>query len=385
MNYTKIKLPYTLKKCILALGAQSKSGFCLAKGDVAYLSESGGDLADLENFKKFKKDVRTFKKRFNIKPNIIACDMHPEYTAAKDIDEFLENKSQRIVKVQHHKAHIASCIVDNGIKGDVIGVAFDGTGFGEDENIWGGEFFVGNIHNLKRAAHVKYMPMPGGEACVREPWRMAFSYLYNIYGRKFKNFKIGFVSKLDKDKTDILLQMLDKNINSPLCSSMGRLFDTVSALSGICRIAAHEGEAAVKLEKEIKLVQSSEFRAQRYRFNMDKDGDCYVVNADRVIKDIVKDIEKDVSKGVISLKFHEAICDMIKETCDVLRKKYKIKKVCFSGGVFQNRFLDRYVLIELEQAGFQVYMHKRIPCHDGGISVGQVMLAGQHQRVFICA
>jgi len=398
MNYTRIRLHLSIKTAVLALGAQSKSAFCFVKGNTAYLSDSGGDLSDLENFKKFERDIKGLQKKLKIKPRVIACDLHPEYVSTK--------YALRTTKIQHHEAHIASCIVDNNIKGKVIGIAFDGTGFGSDGNIWGGEFFVGGIKGLKRAAHLKYIPMPGGEASIKEPWRMAFSYLYDVYGKERdwprpegsalpRTFRprsaspggLGTSSDISSsvasppvaDRNDILKQMVDKKINSPLTSSMGRLFDGVSALIGVCGIAKYEGEAAIKLEKRISVQGSSRCRSKvqrKYQFKYAYENGIIIIDWESVIRGVVKDLKSGVKKPEISVKFHNTICDMIKETCNLLRKRYKIEKVCMSGGVFQNKYLSEHIKPILEKEGFGVYTHKNIPTHDGGIALGQAVLAG---------
>jgi hydrogenase maturation protein HypF len=368
MKHTQIALPYKIKNRVLALGAQSKAGFCFAEGNTAYLSESSGDLSDLENFEEFKKQIKIFQKKIKIKPEVIACDLHPEYISAKYAREWAKRGMLKVESVQHHEAHVASCIADNSVRGNVIGVAFDGTGFGLDGNIWGGEFFIGDVKKLKRAAHLKYIPMPGAEAAIKEPWRMAFSYLYNVYGKKRKIYSFARASN------DILSQMIDKKINSPLTSSMGRLFDGVSSLIGVCDFASYEGEAAIKLEKIIggkgQAVKGG------YEFRYAEEGGMIIINWKPVITGIVKDLKFGVEKSRISLKFHNAVCDMIKDVCISLRKKYKIKKVCLSGGVFQNKYLIQRAKPMLEKEGFNVYGHERIPTHDGGIAIGQAVLAG---------
>ena len=379
MKYTKITLPYKIKSAVLAFGAQSKAAFCLAKGNAAYLSDSGGDLSDLENFKKFEKQIKFLQKKFNIKPDIIACDLHPEYISTKYAHDWTQGVEYKVKTIQHHEAHVVSCIVDNNIKGRVMGVTFDGTGFGADGNIWGGEFFTGDVKGLKRIAHLKYIPMPGAEAAIKEPWRMAFSYLYNIYG---KGNALKILKRLDKKKMDILEQAINKKINSPLTSSMGRLFDGVSSLIGICDFAGYEGEAAIRLEKTIEGMGHSvpqgygAGRAERrYSFKYGNENGIIIIDWKPVIRGVVKDLKLGVKKPVISMKFHNAICDMVKEVCIILRKKYKIKKVCMSGGVFQNKNLSGRLRPMLVKEGFNVYGHKKVPTHDGGIALGQAILA----------
>lgn len=356
---------------ILALGAQTKSGFCFVKQGKAYLSTLNGDLDNVEEYDTFKKQIKKARKRLKIRPRIIACDLHPEYVSTKLAEVFSHQLSAISIKqIQHHEAHVASCIVDNNIKGKAIGIAFDGTGYGLDKNIWGGEFFVGTLKGLRRAAHLKYIPMPGGEAAVREPWRMALSYLYNIYGSRLD------LTGFDKKKARILIQMIERSINSPLTSSMGRLFDAISALAGICHVAKYEGQAAIGLERAINPQLSAISLNNRYNFSYFNDKDLVIADWAPVIKGVVNDLKAKKGKREISIKFHNAVCHMTRDVCKLLRKKYKIDKVCMSGGVFQNRYLMTNAKTLLEKENFRVYQHKNLPAHDGNIALGQAVLAG---------
>lgn len=368
MNYTKINLPFTIKNEILAVGAESKSSFCFVRGNTAYHSEPGGDLNELRNFEIFERQIKTLQKKLKMKPKIIVCDLHPEYVSTNYALQMMDD-GRRMTKIQHHEAHVASCMIDNNVKGKVIGIAFDGTGFGWDGNIWGGEFFVGDLKGLKRAGHLKYTPMPGGEACIREPWRMAFSYLYSIYKKGYRALNLPILTRLELGGLELMQQMMDKRINTPLTSSMGRLFDGVSALIGVCGVARYEGEAAIKLERIIK-------GKGNYKFKYSDEDGVIIINWQSVIKGIVKDLNKGISKPEISLKFHNAVCDMIKDVCNLLKKRYKIDKVCLSGGVFQNKYLKNNAGPILEKQGFKVYFHNRVLAHDGGIALGQAVLAG---------
>ena len=375
MNYTKIDLPRKITASILALGAQSKSSFCFAKGRAMYLSGAGGDLSSLEDLNIFEKDIKCLQRKLKVKPEIVACDLHPEYISSKLAKDMMKHVGCEMKEIQHHEAHIASCIVDNNVRGDVIGASFDGTGFGLDGEAWGGEFFIGNIKRFKRAAHLKYLPMPGGEASIREPWRMALSYLYNVFGPSFKTLKIDFLKKQNKRRADLLIQVIEKRINSPLTSSIGRLFDAVSAIIGVCGVAKYEGQAAIELEKTIKR-QVSSVRCQRgYNFKYVNKNGMIEIDWSLVIRGIVKNLQDKKSKAEISLKFHNAVCRMIKDVCELLRKKHRINKICLSGGVFQNRFLVSHVKPILETSGFELYLHDKVPAHDGGIALGQAALA----------
>lgn len=375
MDYIKIILPFKRRTEVLALGAQSKASFCFVRNGVAYLSRPDGDLADLKNFEFFEKGIKELGRRLKARPRIIACDLHPEYISTKLANDMREN-GVRLRQIQHHEAHVASSIVDNNVKGDVIGVAFDGTGFGADGNIWGGEFFVGSIKGFKRVAHLKYIPMPGGESSIREPWRMTVSYLYNIYGARFSNLKIDFLKRLDRGKVNLILQIINKRINSPLTSSVGRLFDGVSSILDICNVADYEGQGAVELEKVILAPGSSLQAEGAYDFSYIDKGGATIIDWASLVKGILKDLQFGKEKKEISLKFHNAICVMVKDVCVLSRKKYKIDKVCLTGGVFQNRYLTSRIKPLLEKDKFEVYLHKNMPAHDGNIALGQAVLAG---------
>ena len=383
MDYIKINLRCRKNTKVLALGAQSKASFCLVKDGIAYLSRPDGDLNTLEDFRIFEKRIKALKRRLKIVPRIIACDLHPEYISSKLADDLAKAKGLKVKPVQHHHAHIASCMTDNNIKGAVIGVAFDGTGLGLDGNIWGGEFFAGAIKRFKRVAHLQYIPMPGGEMSIREPRRMAASYLYNIYGEGFKKLNIDFLKRMDKDVLNLLTQIIDKGINSPLTSSMGRFFDAVSSIIGICDVARYEGQAAVELEKEITMDDPSTslgtggrgMTDEGYNFAYKDEKGVIVIDWTPVIKGIVKDLQVKKDARKISLKFHNAVCNMILEVCEMLRRKFHIEKVALSGGVFQNKYLASHIRPILEKQGFKTYLHKNLPAHDGNIALGQAAIA----------
>ena len=346
----------------MACGADMKAAFALARGDTAYLFDGFGYLSDLDNYTRYEKAVREALDKLKIRPKIVVCDLHPGYFSTHFAEEFsrITNHESRIT-IQHHEAHIASAIVDNGIKGEVLGVAFDGTGYGSDGNIWGGEFFVGGLKNLKRVAHLDYIPMPGGEACIREPWRIAASYLYIAFGESFLKLKIDFVRDIDKKRWAVIKGMIDKRINSPLTSSMGRLFDAVGS------IILGKTEAKFEAELPIELERIAEAKAVDY-YNFDK-----TVN---IIKGVVKDLKSEVAPSVISARFHNTIAHLILKTA----KRYKMKGVALSGGVFQNKFLLNRVIVLLAKNSFKVYTHSEIPTNDSGIPIGQVAIANARRR-----
>ncbi len=354
-----IKLPFKIKRPVLACGADMKGAFALARGDEAYLFDGFGDLSDLDNFTGYEKAVKAVKKRLNIKPEIVVCDLHPGYFSTQFAESLqLKAYSLKLYKVQHHEAHIASAIVDNHIRGEVLGVAFDGTGYGTDGNIWGGEFFSGNIKRLKRVAHLDYIPMPGGEVSIREPWRMAASYLYSTFGPNFLKLDMDFVKSIDKKGWKILRQMIDKKINSPLTSSVGRLFDAAGSIILNKANAEFEAQLPIELERIAQKGINDSYNAE---------------NAAKIIKGMKKDIEERTERSIISAKFHNSIAELILRTA----KKIKIKKVVLSGGVFQNRYLSGRVAYLLGKNGFMVFTHSRVETNDSGIPIGQIAIANE--------
>ncbi|MBU0759392.1 MAG: hypothetical protein KKA34_03415 [Candidatus Omnitrophica bacterium] len=372
MDCVNIKLSGRKKKNVLALGAQSKGGFCFLNKDRACFSGPFGDMGDMENFADFQRRINRIRNRIRIKPDIIACDLHPDYTTSRYASEMVKDGEYRLSQIQHHEAHIASCVADNEVKGRVIGIAFDGTGLGSDGNIWGGEFFIGTTKKFRRAAHLKYIRMPGGEAAISEPWRMAFSYLYNIYGKETGGLDLGF---LDRMETGLLSQIIQKGINSPFTSSIGRLFDAVAAIIGIRGKVEYEGQAAIELEKKLKAVSYRLKAEDGYNFKYNVKDEVVVIDWAPVIKAVVRDLKNKKTKAEISAKFHNAVCYMVRDVCVLLRRKCRIRKVCLSGGVFQNRFLTACVRPLLEKENFKVYYHRRLPTHDGNIALGQAVIA----------
>ncbi|NLI92931.1 MAG: carbamoyltransferase HypF [Peptococcaceae bacterium] len=357
---------------VLATGGELKNTFCLNKGAEFYISHHIGDLENYETLRSFEEGIQYYRKLFGIKPSVVAYDLHPEYLSSKyALSLDFENK----IGIQHHHAHIASCMADNGLQGNVIGVAFDGSGYGEDGNIWGGEFFTGNYREFTRQGHLDYVNMPGGAAAVREPWRMAAAYLYHAYGRgglqiNIKQGTARCMPSSNKDKLDTVFDMIEKNVNSPRTSSMGRLFDAVSSLLGIRHHINYEGQAAVELE----FASDSDTR-ESYGFSIYNAGEIFQIDTRDIIKGIISDINMEVAVNRISSKFHNTIAGIVLKSCEHIREKAGFERVVLSGGVFQNMaLLERSVLL-LEKAGFKTYTHSRAPANDGGISLGQAVIA----------
>lgn len=370
MRLVKIKLPFKLRKSVLALGPQGKNSVCFAKGSLAYLSPVHNNLSDPEDYSAFTKSVKYFLKKG---PKIIAYDLHPEYQSSK-FAAHLSPVTCHLSPIQHHHAHIASCMAENGLKNKkVIGVAFDGTGLGADDALWGAEFLICDYKNFTRVAHLKEIPLLGGERAIREPWRLAAAWLYLTYKEKFLSLKINFVKNMDKDKWRILEKMYKIRLNSPLASSMGRLFDAVGALILEKKNTASEAELAVELEK---LAAGCRPEATGYRFRLVKNKHGYILDPTCMFKQIVSDLKNNEPKSKIAYQFHLTVAEMIRKTCIALKKKSKINQVVLSGGVFQNKLLLRMALDLLCKEGLRAFTHQVLSANDSGISLGQAVIAG---------
>ena len=369
----KLTLPFRVRKPILACGADLKGAFALAKGHESYLFDGFGDLSDLDNFTRYEKAIHAAEKKLNIKPQVIACDLHPGYFSTRFAESQLSTINYQLLTIQHHEAHIAGAIIDNDIKGSVLGVAFDGTGYGMDGNIWGGEFFTGNVKKFKRVAHLEYIPMPGADMCVKKPWRMAASYLYSVFGGRFLKLKIDVVKDIDKREWAVLKNMIENKINSPLSSSMGRLFDAAGSMILNKRLASFEAELPIKLEK---IADRSE--RGHYVFDLENRDSGIIINMAGAMRGILKDLDKNIFKPKISAKFHNTIALVILK----IAKRFCLKKVVLSGGVFQNKFLVQRARELLKDHGFKVYTHSNIETNDSGIPIGQIAIANERLSAF---
>jgi hydrogenase maturation protein HypF len=376
-----VRLQYSFPKPVLACGAFLKNTFCLARGNHAFISHHIGDLENTETLHSYETAIEHYKRLFSIEPKVIAYDLHPEYLSSKYARAQRDNMIK--IGVQHHHAHIISCMAENGIHHKVIGVAFDGLGYGDDGNFWGGEFLVADLSGYERAGHLDYVPMPGGEQAIKEPWRMAISYLHHMYGNDIHLLRLFNTSKFIKEKNDtlkILCKMLSREINSPLTSSMGRLFDGVASLLDLQHSVNYEGQAAIKLESI-----ADEHETGYYSFVMNtNEVKSYnvplIIQWQPVIKKIIEDMHHKTAIPIISAKFHNSIVEMIVQICTMLRNRKGINDVVLSGGVFQNNFLLRQLIKKLKLQDFTVYAHKKVPCNDGGLSLGQAVIANERYK-----
>jgi hydrogenase maturation protein HypF len=372
MEDKKIELPFLVKKSILALGAHTKNTICFAEGNCAFISRIHQDLDSWQDFLFFKKDLKYFFKK---QPQIFACDLHPGYRSTRIANEL--SKGYILRRIQHHHAHIASCMVENKLKNQkVIGVAFDGTGLGEDNTLWGAEFFIANYRNFKRIAHLKYIALPGSEMAIKEPWRIALSWLYHLYRDKILDLNIDFLQKMNLKKYQVLKKMLDKKFNCPLSSSMGRLFDAVGVLVLNKFNSQYEGQLPQELERLARNFKPKEIlNLKKYYFEIKKEKQNYIIDPTALFKQIIKDVKDKKDKKEIAFKFHCAVSFMVRDVCLRLRKDMRINRVVLSGGVFQNSILRKIILDLLYKDGFEVFCHREIPFSDAGISLGQVAVA----------
>jgi hydrogenase maturation protein HypF len=366
-----VRVSFDFEQQILACGAELKNTFCLARDNYAFISHHIGDLENLETLRSFTEGIEHFKRLFDLNPQIVAYDLHPEYLSTKYAMalDAIETK----IGIQHHHAHVASCMADNRIEGEVIGVAMDGLGIGSDGRFWGGEFFIADFIHAERIAHLDYMPMPGGAKAIREPWRMAAAYLHRAMGDSFLDLDLPFVRNLDRKDWAVLRRMIWSNTNCPETSSMGRLFDAMSSLLGLRHAVNYEGQAAIEME-----AIADRNCAERYEFEASDNGS--MIKAEPVIKRAVEDLLDGVSPQVISAKFHLGVADLILSIACRARDEYGFNRVVLSGGVFQNMFLLESVCRKLGSANFDVLTHNRVPTNDGGISFGQAAIANARFR-----
>ncbi len=351
---------------ILACGAELKNTFCLTRDNYAFVSHHIGDLENLETFRSFTHGIEHFKRLFYLQPEVVAYDLHPEYLSTK-YARGLDGVAVK-VGIQHHHAHIASCMADNRIEGEVIGVAMDGLGFGVDGRMWGGEFFVADFLEAERVAHLAYIPMPGGAKAIREPWRMAAVYLHRVFGPEFLRLDLDFTRELDRSAWTTLLSMTESDTNSPLTSSMGRLFDAVAGLLGVRKTINYEGQAAIELE-----ALAEQNATRWYKFEMRSDSS--EIGAETVFRQAVDDLLANVSPAEVSARFHLGVAHLISTIARRIRKDRKLNRVVLSGGVFQNMFLLERTCRLLAADRFEVFTHQRVPPNDGGISLGQAVIA----------
>ena len=366
-----IKLAFPIEM-ILACGGEMKNTFCLTRGLYAFMSHHIGDLENLETLTSFEEGIEHLKRLFSIEPKAVAYDLHPDYLSTQHA---LSIPNIQKVGIQHHHAHIVSVMAENGMEGDVIGVALDGTGFGLDGTIWGGEFLKANLRDFDRLAHLRKVPMPGSSMAIKEPWRMAMVYLSEAFGDEANDLRIDLMKRIDYQEWEILKRAIERKINTPLTSSMGRLFDAISSILSVRDEVHYEGQAAIELE----MIADQEVK-EEYLFTIHKEEKPMVIDPRKIVRGVVRDLIDGISSPKISGKFHRTIARIIVATCDAIRCGEELNRVVLSGGVFQNIFLLSLVTKGLKDSGFETYTHHLVPTNDGGISLGQAVIA--HMRLF---
>jgi hydrogenase maturation protein HypF len=367
-----IKLPFEVQP-IMACGAEIKNTFCLTRERYAFVSQHIGDMENVETLEHYQRTIDLFKHLFRIAPQVVAYDMHPAYMATRYALEQAAVHHLRAVPVQHHHAHLAACLADNGWgvqDGPVIGVLLDGTGYGEDGHIWGGEWLVGDYSGFRRAAHLEYLPLPGGDAATRNPWRIAYGDLYTLLGQVPECVLPAAVRAAE---IDLLRQQLDRRLNCPLTSSMGRLFDAVSALLGICTQTSYEAQAAIELE----MVATGNERTplDGYPFDLEAAGEATIVRLRALFAALLADIEAGAPAPEMAARFQHTVAQMAVRVCQRIAGETGLRTVALSGGCFQNRLLLETTIPLLRAAGLHVLCHRQVPCNDGGLSLGQAAVA----------
>jgi hydrogenase maturation protein HypF len=362
---------------ILGCGAGMKSTICLTRDRYAFLSPHIGDLESIQVQNFYQETIAHMQKILDIRPVHVAHDLHPGYFSTQFAKQ-LGAQGVPLTGVQHHHAHALSCMAENQLDGEVIALTLDGTGLGTDGHIWGGEVLTCTYRGFKRRARLDYLPMPGGDAAVTSPWRMAAALLYKVYGSKIMDLDIPFVRSLNKGKLAFLIQMMDRQINTPLTSSTGRLFDAVSALLMICQDISYDSQAAIALEAAAATEASSN---TAYAFDIiPGDDGCRTINIAPGVVQMVTDVKKGVPRGTIAARFHLTLSCMMVEAVAKVGQETGLDRIVLSGGVFNNDTIFSQISRLLKAKGFQVYTHTIVPCGDGGIALGQAMAAAALQQ-----
>jgi hydrogenase maturation protein HypF len=347
---------------LLACGGELKNAFCLTKGQHAILSQHIGDLENYETLVFFEETLANLKKLFRVEPRAIAYDLHPLYLSTKYA---LGLPGLPKFGVQHHHAHIAACMVENGLSGEVIGVAFDGTGYGTDGAIWGGEFLVARYAGFERRGHLRYVTLAGGDAAVREPWRAALGYLIDTFGATAR------IEGVPEARVRVVRRMIETGVNTVRTSSCGRLFDAVAAIIGLRTAVNFEAQAAIELE-----TIAEDGNTERYPFEI-AGGALWQVDFRPAIEHIAREVSEGKPQSSMSAKFHNTLAEATIETCRRIRGETKLNRVCLSGGTFQNIRLLALAVAGLRSSGFEVFLHAKVPPNDGGIALGQAAIAAE--------
>jgi hydrogenase maturation protein HypF len=357
---------------VFGCGADEKNTFCFTRDGYAFISQHTGDMENMETVEHYTDTISLYKRLFRLEPEVIAYDLHPAFFSTRAALELLNvSGEKKVVPVQHHYAHIVSCMVDNGVEHPVIGVALDGTGYGDDGHIWGSEFMVADYKQYSRMGHLEYLPLPGGDTAIRRPYRIAIGYLMALQGERSLDSGLPFLSGIDGVEIELIKKQVRSGINVPLTSSMGRLFDAVSAMTGVRNVIDYEAQAAIGLE--MKAYENDSVSIERYPYVITEDDGMFIVRLKGLIESVVDDLYRGTVQSKIAALFHNTVAGIIHDMSLMMAEKTGIRHVALSGGTFQNRLLLRTVVPLLESSGLTVFTHKQVPCNDGGISLGQAV------------
>jgi hydrogenase maturation protein HypF len=351
---------------ILAVGAELKNTVCLTRGTQAFLSQHIGDLKNEATLHTFRQTISHLSSIMEIRPDLVVCDQHPDYLSTR----YAEESGLPLLRVQHHHAHLASCMAENGLDGEVIGVIFDGTGLGDDGTIWGGEFLVGGYDKVQRAGHLKPVRLPGGDAAAREPWRMTLAWLYQCLGDAVWNLP-GMPLLADSEK-QILQTMLKRGLNSPFTSSAGRLFDAVAFLVGAATCNRFDGQAGMALEGLAETGAGTALLPYRI-----EPGLLFQLDPVPLLLELIERLRSGEAAAGLAWAFHASLSAAVTDGCEMIQRTTGLERVVLSGGVFQNRLLSGLVYTSLIRQGFKVFTHRLVPPNDGGIALGQAVIAAK--------
>lgn len=351
---------------VLALGPELKNTFCLLRENKAFVGQHIGDMDNALAVDHFEEALETMIRLFSLKPEVVCCDLHPEYVTTQMASDY----GLPVVGVQHHHAHIASCMADNGAHGSVIGVAWDGTGYGEDGTVWGGEFLLCDGADYRRLAHLYNYMMPGSDLCIYRIYRMAAGVLNGLFeDPQAAVLRLGEIVDIDSREAGAIAFQITEGVNTPLTSSAGRLFDAAAVFTGLRQTVDYDGQAACELEA------CAVDTALHYPFEIDSSVSPWIIDTRDVFRRLMSDVDAGVDVSLIAGKFHRTLAAVISQTCGLLSDETGVNRVALSGGVFQNLLLTGMVVDMLEDRGLEVLLHRRVPCNDGGISLGQAVIA----------
>jgi hydrogenase maturation protein HypF len=362
-----IRLPFQLPE-IIGCGAELKNTFCLSKSNYAFISHHIGDLENFETLHAYESGIKHYQNLFRVTPEIVATDSHPDYLSTKYGLEYADYSHIPSIQIQHHHAHLASCLADNSWDSvePVIGCILDGTGYGEDGHIWGGEFLLGSYTSYSRELHLRDVPLPGGDSSIRNPSKIGISYLLDAGLQS--DHDLPPYNEYSDSQLEVIQRQISQNINTQLTSSMGRLFDAISSILGIRQRVTYEAQAAIELEFFCDPSENG-----RYKIELDEKG----FDTRTIIRSIVADFHSGKNLGLISGRFHNTMAYLCLEASNIISSQSNIRKVVLSGGVWQNRTLLKKTIPLLENSGFSVLFHNHVPTNDGGISLGQVVIAAK--------